>query len=314
MILDLNAVITDMTRMLRHLIGEHIDLVTELEPKLGRVKADPGKIEQVILNLAVNARDAMPEGGRLIIETANVIVDEDYALQHVQILPGPNVTLTVGDTGCGMEPDTLAHIFEPFFTTKEWGKGTGLGLSIVYGILKQSGGNIGVYSTPGYGTTFKIYLPMVERETTDIGPELSVSRDARGSEIILVVEDDNVVRMAVSTTLRGHGYTVLEASNGAEALLVCERHRGPIHLLVTDVVMPQMSGPELVTRLALLHPETKVLYMSAHILDTLVYRRVIEQGTPFLEKPFTRIALMRKVREILDHEGPAAGGLRTRPP
>jgi PAS domain S-box-containing protein len=314
MILDLNAVITDMTTMLRHLIGEHIDLVTELEPKLGRVKADPGKIEQVILNLAVNARDAMPEGGRLTIETANVMVDEDYALQHVQMLPGPNVMLTVGDTGCGMDANTLAHIFEPFFTTKEWGKGTGLGLSIVYGIVKQSGGNIGVYSTLGHGTTFKIYLPMVEHESADIGPEPSVSWGARGSEIILVVEDDNVVRMAVSTSLRGHGYTVLEASNGAEALLVCERHRGPIHLLVTDVVMPKMSGPEFVTRLTPLHPETKILYMSAHILDTLVYRRVIEQGTTFLEKPFTRISLMRKVREILDQDKSAADGLRMRPP
>jgi two-component system, cell cycle sensor histidine kinase and response regulator CckA len=313
-VLDLNAVITDMTRMLRHLIGEHIDLVTELEPKLGPVKADPGKIEQVILNLAVNARDAMPEGGRLTIETANVIVDEDYALQHVQVLPGPNVMLTVGDTGVGMEPNTLAHIFEPFFTTKEWGKGTGLGLSIVYGIVRQSEGTIGVYSTPGHGTTFKIYLPMVEHKKTDIEAEPFLSWDARGSETILVVEDDNVVRMAVSKTLRGHGYTVLEASNRADALVVCERHRGPIHLLVTDVVMPQMSGPEFATRLAPLHPETKVLYMSAHILDTLVYRRVLEQGTPFLEKPFTRIALMRKVREILDQDRSAADDLRRRPP
>src|SRR5262245_37606539 len=312
-ILDLNAVITDMTRMLRHLIGEHIDLVTELEPKLGRVKADPGKIEQVILNLAVNARDAMPEGGRLTIKTVNVIVDENFALQHAQVHRGSNVMLAVADTGIGMDAETLSRIFEPFFTTKEWGRGTGLGLSIVYGIVKQSGGNIGVYSTPGHGTTFKIYLPMVEHETAGTGPEPSVTWDARGSEIILVVEDDSVVRMVVGTTLRSHGYTVLEASNGAEALPVCERHSGPIHLLVTDVVMPQMSGPEFVTRLAPVHPETKVLYMSAHILDTLVYRRVIEQGTPFLEKPFTRIALMRKVREILDQDRSAADGLTRRP-
>jgi two-component system cell cycle sensor histidine kinase/response regulator CckA len=261
-ILDLNAVVSNMDKMLRRLIGEDIDVVAILEPELGRVKADPGQLEQVIMNLAVNARDAMPEGGTLTLETANVELDEVYASRHVPVTPGSYVMLAISDTGCGMDAETQAHIFEPFFTTKVEEKGTGLGLATVYGIVKQSGGYIWPYSELGRGTIFKIYLPRVyqpaERSPADRG---RMDR-CTGSETILVVEDEATVRALVRRVLESNGYSVLEASRAAEALAICQQHPGEIHLSLTDVVMPQTGGREFARRLGFLRPGTKILYMS----------------------------------------------------
>ncbi len=311
-VLDLNEVVTDMDKMLQRLIGEDIDLITLPDPALGRVKADPGGIEQIILNLAVNARDAMPEGGKLTIETANVDLDESYARGHVTVQPGPYVMLAVSDNGMGMSPETQAHIFEPFFTTKEKGKGTGLGLSTIYGIVKQSGGNIWVYSELGGGTTFKIYLPRVEEALTPV--ETSTPEDAsrQGSETILLVEDDEVIRKLVSVILHDHGYTVLVARNGSEALKISEQHLDPIHLMLTDVVMPQMTVRELTQRLAEMCPQTRVLYVSGYTDEAIVHHGVLDEGMYFMQKPFTAVALLRKVREVLD-EPQAGGGTRFGP-
>jgi CheY-like chemotaxis protein len=286
--------------MLGRLIGENIELMTVRHSGLGRVKADPGQVEQVIINLAVNARDAMPEGGKLTIETANADLDEAYARRHAGALPGPNVMVAVSDTGIGMNAETLAHMFEPFFTTKEKGKGTGLGLATVYGIVKQSGGYISVYSEPGQGSTFKVYLPRVEEAATEAesakrGPEL-----AGGSETILVAEDEEGVRALVRTTLESYGYKVLESREPGEALTIVEQYAKPIDLLLTDVVMPHMSGKELATRLTSVHPEVKVLYMSGYT-DIAVFRHgILEAGTFFLQKPFVPSTLLKKVREVLD--------------
>ena len=300
-ILDLNALLANLHKMLRRLIGEDIELVTLLGPGLGRVEADRGQMEQVIMNLVVNARDAMPEGGRLILETANEELDEDYARTHPPTEPGSYVMLAISDTGCGMGPDTLARIFDPFFTTKEQGKGTGLGLSTVYGIIKQSDGYIWAYSEPGQGTTFKVYLPKVqgevsvEAETVPAPVELPL-----GSETVLLVEDEDSVRNLVRTILRKNGYTVLEARHGAEALRVAIQHTGPIHLMLTDVVMPLMSGRQLAERLAPLRPDMKVIYMSGYTDQAIVHHGVLEPGTIFLQKPFTPNSLACKVREVLD--------------
>jgi two-component system cell cycle sensor histidine kinase/response regulator CckA len=304
-VLDLNLIVTEMDRMLRRLIGEDIDLVSILEPKLGQVKADPGQIEQVMMNLVVNARDAMPDGGKLTIETQNVYLDHGYALSHLTVEPGPYVMLTVSDAGIGMNADTLEHIFEPFFTTKEVGKGTGLGLSMIYGIIKQSGGNIYVYSEPGRGTTFKIYLPLVveengSRELCEAAPE-----GARGSETVLMVDDDNAVRDLIRKVLELEGYTILTAHNGQGALAACEAHQGRIDLLITDVVMPDVSGRELAERLTQECSETKVLYISGYTDDAIVRHGVLQEGTHFLQKPFTPQALVRKVRAVLDANPPA---------
>jgi len=304
-VLDLNAVVVNMDTMLRRLIGEDIDLVTVPGPALGRVKADPGQIEQVIMNLAINARDAMPRGGQLTIETANVELDEAYARRHVAVRPGPHVMLAVSDTGPGMDAETQARVFEPFFTTKEPGKGTGLGLATVYGIVKQSGGNIWVYSEPGRGTTFKIYLPRVEEAAEPVEPAKALAGPPRGLETVLVVEDDEALRELAREILQSHGYTVLEARHGGEALPIGERHAGPIHLLVTDVVMPWMSGRELARRLMPAHPEMKVLYVSGYTENAVVHNGVLDPDTAFLQKPFTPDALARKVREVLD--APRAG-------
>ena len=298
--LDLNSVVIETNKMLRRLIGEDIDLLTVLEPSLGQIKADPGQIDQVLINLSVNARDAMPKGGKLTIETANIYVDEEYSRRHVSVRPGWYVLLIVTDTGCGMDAQTQARMFEPFFTTKEVGKGTGLGLSTVYGIVKQSGGNIWVYSEVGRGTTFKVYLPRIDQAVEPLEVSSGQDESPTGTETVLLVEDEEIVRDMTQEILRMNGYHVLESSHGDEALAVCRQHKGPIHLMLTDVVMPQMSGRELAERLMPLRPEMRVLYMSGYTDDAIVHHGVLDEGMAFIEKPFTPNALARKVRESLD--------------
>jgi PAS domain S-box-containing protein len=302
-VLDLNSVVANTEKMLQRLIGEDIELATMLDPNLGRVKADPGRIEQVIMNLAVNARDAMPQGGKLTIESTNTVLDDAYALRHVDVKPGHYAMLAVSDTGVGMDEETRSHLFEPFFTTKEDGKGTGLGLPTVYGIVKQSNGHIWVYSELGRGTTFKIYLPQTDEAAEPIHLEPVTSEPARGSETILLVEDDDVVRGLASRTLTENGYSVLEAANGEEATRVCQRRGGPIQLLLTDVVLPGgMSGRDIAERVAALRPETKVLYMSGYTDNAIVHHGVMEPGIAFIGKPFTPAALLHKLRRVLDGE------------
>jgi len=298
--LDLNGVITDMHKMLHRLIGEDINIVTLPGSSLGQVKADAGQIEQVILNLVVNARDAMPKGGRLIIETANVELDEAYSRGHVDVRPGPYVMLAVSDNGSGMDAATKARLFEPFFTTKEQGKGTGLGLATVYGIVKQSGGNIWVYSEPGKGTTFKVYLPQVQHVDQTVESAPITPPASHGFETILLVEDEENVRTLVAGILESRGYAVLKAQNGAEALRIFREQGDAIQLMITDVVMPQMGGAELAGHLATLRPQLKLLYMSGYTDDAIVHHGVLEAGKAFLQKPFTPEALARKVREVLD--------------
>jgi len=300
-ILDLNDVLVGMETMLRRLIGEDIDLVTVLGRGLWRVHADPGQVGQVIMNLAVNSRDAMPSGGKLTLETANVELDEDYARSHESVLPGRYVLLAVSDSGCGMDKETQAHAFEPFFTTKEKGKGTGLGLATVYGIVKQSQGYIWLYSEPGNGSTFKMYLPAsVEENPEESEPSRVRAEPSRGSETILVVEDDPSVRSLAHAFLASHGYEVLEAANGREALQICDRHQGPIHLLLTDVVMPEMSGLQLAQLLVPSYRGMKVLYMSGYTEETIVHHGVLDPGAALLSKPFSQDILAGKVREVLD--------------
>ncbi|HEX8845149.1 MAG TPA: PAS domain S-box protein [Pyrinomonadaceae bacterium] len=298
-VIDLNGVVREVEKMLRRLIGEDIELRAALGPGLGRVKADPGQIEQVLMNLAVNARDAMPRGGKLTIGTENVYLDEEYAAHHAAVAPGHHVMLAVSDTGSGMDEETRARIFEPFFTTKEAGKGTGLGLSTVYGIVKQSGGHIWVYSEVGRGTTFKIYLPRVGEDAQEYRQTPEPAERFWGAETILLAEDDEMVRTMTHVILTERGYRVLAAANGTAALSVCEQAEGPIHLLLTDVVMPGMSGRELADRLARLRPEMKVLFMSGYTDDAIVHHGVLDEGVNFIQKPFTPDALARKVREVL---------------
>jgi CheY-like chemotaxis protein/two-component sensor histidine kinase len=302
--LDLNGVIANVEQMLGRLIGEDISLVTTLAPALGHVRADPSQIEQVIVNLVVNARDAMPQGGRLNIETSDVELDAMYVRRHAGASPGPHVMLAVGDTGVGMPSEVQAHIFEPFFTTKGPGKGTGLGLATVYGIVKQSEGYIEVDTEPGRGTTFRIYLPRVDEASAPARPKAALAQVPHGTETILLVEDEEAVRELARDILQANGYTVLDTQHGGEALLTCERHAGPIQLMVTDAVMPQMSGRELAERLAPLRPEMKVLYMSGYTDDAVVRHGVLDSGTAFLQKPFTPDMLARKVREVLDAPDP----------
>lgn len=301
---DLNDVYVEMESMLRRLLGEDVELTWIAPAELGKIAADPGQMEQVIMNLAVNARDAMPRGGKLTIETAEIVLDEDYALEHVGVRAGRHVMLSVSDTGAGMDEATQARIFEPFFTTKGVGKGTGLGLATVFGIVQQSGGSIGVHSAPGRGTTFKVYFPSGDPADTIPGSSPAAGRGpARGSETILLVEDEERVRVVTRTILRKYGYNVLEAQSGGDALLLCEKEPGTIHLLLTDVVMPRMSGRHLAERLLVVRPATKVLYMSGYTDDAVVRHGVLESTIAFIQKPITPEALARKVRETLDVPG-----------
>ncbi len=303
-VLDLNEVVTENLKMLNRLIGEDIDLVMVPGAELGAVKADPGQIEQVIMNLAVNARDAMPRGGRLTIETSNVTLDADYARFHAPVSPGEYIMLAISDTGQGMDMETQNHIFEPFFTTKGH-KGTGLGLSTVYGIIKQSGGYIWVYSESGKGTSFKIYLPRVSAtgETIDVQQHESAAVEV-GHETILVVEDELNLRRLARQYLEKQGYTVLEAADGSAAITISSSYPGPIHLLLTDVIMPGMNGKELAQRLTSLRPETRVLYMSGYTENVIGHNGTLDNGVTLLPKPFTLPALRSKVREVLNAPSP----------
>ena len=298
--LNLNEIISNLDKMLRRLLGEDMDLVTVLEPDLGSVMADAGQIEQAIVNLVLNARDAMPQGGKLTIETANLDLDAEYARHHLEVQPGPYVMVAVSDTGMGMDEETKSHIFEPFFTTKEQGKGTGLGLSTVYGVVKQSAGFISVCSEPEKGAAFKIYLPR-----TDNSPEPAASpsiriTERRGSETILLVEDEEMVRHIGRRMLQRSGYNVLEASDGPTALSLSQEHKGPIHLLLSDVLMPGMSGPELADRLILQRPDIRICFTSGHTEDAIVHHGFLNSKVAFLQKPFRYDSLAVKVREVLD--------------
>ncbi|HET8712061.1 MAG TPA: PAS domain S-box protein [Gemmatimonadales bacterium] len=298
-VLDLNGVVSEMDRMLRRLIGEHITLITVLAPELGRVRADPNQIEQVLVNLVVNARDAMPDGGKLTIETSNIDLDEAFAREHLGSKAGPHALLAVTDTGTGMDANVRAHLFEPFFTTKEVGKGTGLGLATVYGIVKQSDGYISVYSEPGHGSSFKIYLPRLSAAPAT--PAVSAKPGVgRGTETILVVEDEPAVLSLSQRALEAQGYVVLAASDATTALRLVERHGGTIHLLLTDVVMPGMSGRDLADQLASRRPGIRVLYMSGYPGDAIVQHGELPSGSAFLQKPFSPDGLARKVRDLLD--------------
>jgi two-component system cell cycle sensor histidine kinase/response regulator CckA len=302
-VLDLNEVVKDMQKMLTRLIGENIKLATRLETDLGSVKADPCQVEQIIVNLVVNARYAMPRGGRVTIETANISLDAQTAAKHVAVIPGEYVMLAVSDTGNGMDQETQARIFEPFFTTKEVGKGTGLGLSTVYGIVKQSGGNIWVYSEPGFGTVFKVYLPRIDDATANnIAKQAQESNAPRGTETILLVEDEDVVRGLTRKILMQAGYNVLDARSGDEAIRLCATHAGPIDLLLTDVVMPEVSGKEVADRLLELRPTTRVLFMSGYTDEAIVQHGVLDTNVKFIQKPFTWVGLTKKVREVLNRK------------
>jgi PAS domain S-box-containing protein len=304
-VMDLNDTVAGMIRMFSRVIGENIQMAFVPGGKLGRVKADPGQIEQVLLNLVVNARDAMLSGGRLTIETSNVELDSGYSATHTSFEPGLYVMLTVTDTGCGMDAQTQARMFEPFFTTKGPGKGTGLGLATVYGVVKQSGGYIYVYSEVGRGTTFKIYLPQVTAKLDVTSPDAEKRRSSRGTETILFVEDEQSVRELVRDFLVGAGYCVLEASDGVQGLKVAAAHPGPIHMLITDVVMPHLSGPQLAAKLSAQRAGLKTLFISGYTDDTVFRHGVLEGGVAFLQKPFNLKALALKIREVLSGE-PAA--------
>src|SRR6478609_2944137 len=298
-VLDLNDVVSGTEKMLRRILGADIELVVRPAATLARVRVDPSSLEQVIMNLVVNARDAMPTGGKLTIETADVYLDEDYAKLHLGVTPGQHVMLAISDTGKGIDKTTQNRVFEPFFTTKEKGKGTGLGLSTVFGIVKQSGGTIWLYSEPGKGTTFKVFLPCVDRPKDSVRP-LALPRISRGNETILLIEDDDEVRVVTGGILRGNGYRVIEGRNAADAIRSAENQTTPIDLLLTDVIMPQLSGPELAKRLAPTRPNMKVLFMSGYTDGTVVRHGLLEDTTSFLAKPITIASLTAKVREVLD--------------
>lgn len=303
-VLDLNDVVKDMHKMLTRLIGENIKLATRLQSDLGSVKADPCQVEQIIVNLVVNARDAMPRGGRVTVETSNIALDDQAAAsKHVSVKPGEYVMLAVSDTGSGMDQETQARIFEPFFTTKEVGKGTGLGLSTVYGIVKQSDGNIWVYSEQGMGTVFKVYLPRIDdTAASTIDKQAQETSVPRGTETILLVEDEDVVRGLTRKILMQAGYNVLDAKGGDEAIRLFHAHAGPIDLLLTDVVMPEISGKEIADRLLQLRPSIRVLFMSGYTDEAIVQHGVLDANVKFIQKPFTWVGLTRKVREVLNRK------------
>jgi len=298
-VLSVNDVVGEAEKMFHRLLGEDIELVTRCDRGVSLIKADPGQLDQIIMNLAVNARDAMPDGGKLTIETCDAILDQSYATEHFDVVPGAYVMLAMSDTGSGMDKETQARIFEPFFTTKEAGKGTGLGLSTVFGIVKQNGGHIWVYSEPGRGTTFKLYFPKAHE--SEVAPRpITAPTKLEGTETILLVEDQDDVRQIAQQVLRRYGYHVIEAKNAGEALLTCENHARTIHLLLTDVVMPQMSGRQLAERLGKIRADMKVLFMSGYTDNAVVHHGILDSGIAYLQKPLVPDMLARRVREVLD--------------
>jgi two-component system cell cycle sensor histidine kinase/response regulator CckA len=297
-VMNVNTVLTHVEKMLRRLIGEDIELTLKLDEEVGNIRSDPSHIEQAIVNLAVNSRDAMPDGGRILIETANAHLDENYARTHLGVKPGDFVMVAVSDTGHGMDAETRVRIFEPFFTTKEQGKGTGLGLATVYGMVKQNGGDIWVYSEPGAGTTFKLYFPRVS-EPADVSNKQKVDLERAGGEMLLLVEDEKSVRELTVRMLQRLGYEVLAAASGEEALQQSAAHAGRIAMMITDVVMPGMNGPQVAAALRASRPEMKVLFLSGYTENSVVYHGVLEAGLDFLPKPFSREALAQKIREML---------------
>jgi two-component system, cell cycle sensor histidine kinase and response regulator CckA len=299
-VLDLNESVADLKKMLVRIIGADVELTTRLDPALGRVKADPGQVQQIVMNLVVNARDAMPFGGKLTIETANVELDGSFVQRHALTSPGRYVMLAVSDNGSGMSRATREHIFEPFFTTKEPGKGTGLGLSTVYGIVRQAGGHIWVYSELDVGTTFKIYLPRVDAAVTGRADPAPTQPVRRGSETVLLVEDDDAVRGVATRILRRGGYTVIEAANGVEALARCDEPGVEIDAIITDMVMPELGGREFACQLRQRRPDARIIFMSGYTEDVVTRESLIEPGAAFIEKPFTPDELTRKLRAVLD--------------
>jgi signal transduction histidine kinase len=298
-ILNMNDVVTNVEKMLARLIGEDVELHTKLSPALKPISADAGQLEQVLVNLAVNARDAMPQGGELLIETSNVECDASYSRTHAQVVPGDYVMVAITDSGCGMDEATQARIFEPFFTTKEPGKGTGLGLATVYGIVKQSGGHIWVYSQLGHGTTFKLYFPVADAPAVNREQRPSENSKLRGNETILLVEDDAALRALARSVLQMYGYKVMEAEGPAEAIRLSEIYTGPIDVLLTDVVLPQLNGKRLSELLTPQRPEMKVLFMSGYTDDAVIRQGILEAGVNFIQKPFVPAALSAKIREVL---------------
>ncbi|MCD4691717.1 MAG: response regulator, partial [Calditrichales bacterium] len=301
-IIDLNALIHELEKMLGRLIGEDIELITLLDSELDHIKVEPNQIEQVIMNIVVNARDAMPGGGKLTVETKNIVLGENNkTMENTAVEPGSYVLLSISDTGMGMDKETRSHIFEPFFTTKEKGKSTGLGLATVYGIIKQSGGYIWVDSKPGMGTTFKIYLPHTDEEITlDEKRDEPVDGNLKGKETVLIVEDEKDVRNLVCEILKLQGYNILEAGYGDRALNICKEYNKPIHLILTDIVMPHISGSRLVELVKPIHPEMKTLYMSGYTDNSVVIKGILKPGDQFIQKLFTPVDLARKIRGILD--------------
>jgi two-component system cell cycle sensor histidine kinase/response regulator CckA len=302
---QLNSLIVHMQKMLSRLIGEDVELITVAAADPADVRTDPGQLEQVVMNVVVNARDAMPGGGKLIIETANAQIDQIHAAPNFDLQPGSYVVLAISDTGMGMDPETVTHLFEPFFTTKAPGKGTGLGLATAYGIVKQSGGAISVYSEPGRGTTVKIYLPSAEAKAVAEGAVEPPTATLRGNETILVLEDEARVRKLICEVLAARGYHVLEAVRGEEAIRLAKEHKGRIHLLLADVVMPEMSGPQALEQIRARYPHMKVLFMSGYTDEAMMHHGILESGAPFLQKPFLPETLARKVREVLASQASA---------
>jgi len=299
-LVEVNAVVAEMDRMLQRLIGENIELVTQLDPAAGLVRVDSAQLEQVLMNLAVNARDAMPSGGKLTLETAPIALDGEYAALHPEVTPGAYAVIAMSDTGHGMDRETQARIFEPFFTTKRKGEGTGLGLSIVYGIIQQSGGHIRVYAEPGRGATFRLYLPREGGPSDERIPEAPREQRAEGHGTVLLVEDEPSVRKLAVKVLRDCGYVVLEADGAQAALETAAKHEGTIDLLVSDVVMPTISGPELLEKVREKRPRLRALFVSGYTESAAMRHGVLRPGTPFLEKPFSPATLTRRVREVLE--------------